>query len=38
VIYRAEKGLPARAKIVRVVARDAGDVDEGAVLIVVEMR
>lgn len=38
VIYRAERGLPARSKIVRVVAKDGGDVEEGAVLIVVEAR
>ena len=38
VIYRAERGLPARATIVRVIAPDAGDVEEGGGLIVVEPR
>ncbi len=38
VVYRAERGLPARAKILRVVAKDGADVDEGAVLLVVEAR
>ena len=38
VVYRAERGLPPRARIVRVMVRDGADVDEGAVLIVVEIR
>ena len=38
VIYRAERGLPTRAKIISVQARDGADVDEGAVLLVVEAR
>jgi biotin carboxyl carrier protein len=38
VVYRAERSLPARARIVRVVARDGGDVDEGDVLVVVAAR
>jgi biotin carboxyl carrier protein len=38
VVYRAERGLPARARIVRVLARDGADVDEGAPLIAVAPR
>jgi biotin carboxyl carrier protein len=35
VVYRAERGLPARARVVRVLATDGGDVDEGAPLLIV---
>jgi len=37
-VYRPERGLPARARIVRVQARDASDVEEGAVLFEVAPR
>lgn len=35
VFYRPERGLPARAKIVRVLVPDGADVEEGAPLLVV---
>jgi len=38
ITYRAERGLPTRARIVRVLARDGSDVEEGSVLLVVEAR
>jgi biotin carboxyl carrier protein len=38
VVYRAERGLPHRARVVRVVAPDGGDVDEGGTLLVVAPR
>lgn len=38
VVYRAERGLPARARIVRVVAPDGGDVHEGKALVIVAAR
>lgn len=35
IVYRAERGLPPRATILRVLAKDGSDVEEGAALIVV---
>jgi len=38
VVYRAERGLPTRARIVRVIAPDGGDVHEGKPLLIVAAR
>lgn len=38
VVYQPGPGLPERARILRVLARDGADIDEGAVLIEVEPR
>lgn len=38
VVYQPGPGLPERARILRVIARDGADVDEGAALIEVEPR
>ena len=37
-VYRAERGLPARARIVHVIAPDGGDVHEGKPLLIVAAR
>jgi acetyl-CoA carboxylase biotin carboxyl carrier protein len=36
VLYRAQKGLPASARVVRVVAKDGGDIKKGDVLLELE--
>jgi len=38
VVYRPERDMPAKAKILRVLAADAADVDQGAALIAIAPR